>query len=119
MGRGWVCCLLALWLLACGGRSERHEDDGAQPSEGTGDDDPGEPSAPSSSSMPNDGVALPGCELGDRDTGELGEDCMWLADGRCYREKLDACGCICPRDHESVCSSGFPSEAGRTPVYCN
>ncbi len=49
----------------------------------------------------------------------MGAECMWLAEGRCYAEKLEACACICPLDHESICSSGFPRDSGRTPVYCN
>ena|SRR5687768_4733105 len=117
MGRGWVCCVLALWLFSCGGRSESHEDDDSRAQMESGDDEP-EPNSPSSSPPGND-VALPGCDLGARDGSQSAEECMWLADGRCYRDKLEACACICPLDHESVCSSGFPSDAGRTLVYCN
>ncbi len=116
MGRGWVCFGLSLLLGACGGRSERHEggDDGAA-SPVTKGDEPGG----GDDDGPGDEVTLPGCDLGPADRGGMGAECMWLAEGRCYAEKLEACACICPLDHQSICSSGFPSDSGRTPVYCN
>lgn len=46
--------------------------------------------------------------------------CDWLADGRCYESKKEACDCICPRDYDSICVSGFYAGLdGRTEVYCN
>lgn len=117
MGRGWVCFGLSLLLGACGGRSERHEggDDGAASPSTKGE----EPGGDDDDDVPGNEVTLPGCDLGPADRGAMGADCMWLAEGRCYADKLEACACICPLDHESICSSGFPSDSGRTPVYCN
>lgn len=120
MGRGWVCFGIALWLAACGGRSTSDgSDDGRGARESRGDDD-GEapPDGDGNGSALGDDVALAGCKLGPRDVGQSGQDCLWLGEQRCYSEKLDACACICPRDHESICSSEFASERGRTPVYC-
>jgi hypothetical protein len=120
MGRTWVCFGLALWVAACGGRSERQEgsDDGGAVH---GDDDVeggDKPNDDDDNDVPGDDVALPSCELGPRDEGQSGEDCLWLAKGRCYADKLEACACVCPRDRESICSSDFDNEAGRTPVSC-
>lgn len=120
MRRAWVCFGLVLSLAACGGRSERQDggDDGMA-SPGADDGETAENSNDDGSDdVPGDDVALPGCELGPRDEGQSGADCLWLAKGRCYADKLEACACICPRDHESICSSGFESEAGRTLVSC-
>ena len=66
------------------------------------------------------GVALPGCQLGFDPEDADGRPCNWVAQGRCYEEKLEACACICPRDTAvtSNCSSGFPEENGHVPVYC-
>lgn len=122
MGRGWVCFGLLLVVGACGGRSERQEsDDGAAAATNgdddrpSGDDDQG---GGGDDDAPGDEVTLPGCKRGPVDQGEMGAECLWLADGRCYADKLEACACICPVSHESICSSGFPSDAGRTLVYC-
>ena len=119
MGRAWVCFGLALCMAACGGRSERQEgsDDGGAVH---GDDDVegGDKPNDDDNDVPGDDVALPNCELGPRDEGQSGEDCLWLAKGRCYADKLEACACVCPRDRESICSSDFDNDAGRTPVSC-
>jgi hypothetical protein len=82
--------------------------------------DDGEAEGDGQPQAPGDQVSLPGCELGDRDIGRRGEECLWLADGRCYADKLEACACICPAGNGSVCSSGFDDpENGRVAVYCN
>lgn len=45
--------------------------------------------------------------------------CNWLAEGRCYDEKLDACACICPRRGSSTCLSGFyGGDGSATRVSC-
>jgi hypothetical protein len=122
MGRGWVCFGLLLVVGACGGRSERQgSDDGAASAATNGDDDQpggGDDQGGGDDDAPGDQVTLPSCTRGPVDSGQMGEECLWLADGRCYSDKLDACACICPVSRESICSSGFPSDAGRTPVYC-
>lgn len=120
MGRGWVYLGFVLSALACGGRSERNEsgDDGAAPVVKNGDDDDPGGGGDDDDDSPIDGVPLPGCDPGALDHGQMGAECLWLADGRCYSDKLEACACICPLDHESICSSGFPYDTGRTAVYC-
>jgi hypothetical protein len=119
MGRGWVCFGLLLAVGACGGRSERQEsDDGAASATNGDDDQQGGGDDQGDDDAPGDEVTLPGCERGPVDQGQMGAECLWLADGRCYADKLEACACICPVSHESICSSGFPSDAGRTLVYC-
>lgn len=63
------------------------------------------------------GVDLPACVKGR----EIGTGtCPWLgADGLCYDDKLGACACNCPRDHDSLCSSGLPgNEYSQTRVEC-
>jgi hypothetical protein len=119
MGRGWVSVGVLVLAIGCGGRSQSREaDDGSALGEG---DDDGEPKGNAGpDTAPGDEVSLPGCELGERDLGERGSDCLWLADGRCYQDKLEACACICPPGTGSVCSSGFEDpDNGRVPVYCN
>jgi hypothetical protein len=118
MGSGWVCFGLALLVIGCGGRSERHESDDDGTASPATSGDPGGGDGDDDDDAPGDAVTLPGCDPGPTDHGQTGAECLWLADARCYSDKLDACACICPVDHESICSSGFPSDAGRTPVYC-
>jgi hypothetical protein len=119
MGRGWVSIGFLLVVVGCGGRSQSREADDGSPAVSEGDDD-GQGNSNGHQGAPGDEVSLPGCELGDRDAGFRGEQCLWLAEGRCYAEKLEACACICPSGNGSVCSSGFDDPVnGRVPVYCN
>lgn len=63
------------------------------------------------------GTDLPACVEGrEPDTGT----CPWLgSDGLCYDDKLSACACSCPRDRDSVCSSGLPGgDYSMTRVDC-
>jgi hypothetical protein len=39
--------------------------------------------------------------------------CPYYADGLCYETKAAACNCVCPRDHDSWCSS----ELGESPAW--
>lgn len=103
----------------CGGVVER---DGRK----DGEAPPGEP-APADGANPDgtdDGgwdasTPLDMCMTGfDRDE-EPERSCNWVAEGRCYEEKLDACACTCPGGTAvSTCSSGFPEENGAVEVYC-
>jgi hypothetical protein len=101
---GWWTLSGAVLLVGCGGIVERS-------SGGTGD---GAPQAPSE--QPGDDSGAPGID--PRSDTELGEcvlgyletfskPCAWVADDRCYDARQMACNCVCPRDRDSQCTSGF------------
>lgn len=59
--------------------------------------------------------------LGACEKGKLPQSgpCDWLAEGRCYATKDEACDCICPRDRETLCLSGFwDGPDSQTRVHC-
>lgn len=59
------------------------------------------------------------CTLGPSVYETNGAPCMWLADNRCYAERSMACNCVCPRERNSQCMSGFEAgPEGRVEVYC-
>ena len=88
--------------------------DATQPSDdGLSDDQPGQdPSA--SGGLAIDHFQLEACQVGLK---EGSGPCPWYAEGYCYPTKEEACNCICPRDRDSVCLSGFPGT--RVEVMCN
>ncbi len=101
----------ALLALGCGGSVV---DDGADGSvvEAPGDE-PGRPSK-----------GLPRAPLGPCRGAFLPESdphraCNWVANGECYEDRDDACGCECRRTRGDLCVSGFPGTPGsRVPVDC-
>ncbi len=102
-----VCCCGL--FAACGGKVVQ------QGSTGTGG---------SSTDGGSNNTNYPGHTLGDCHLGELPSSattCPWLGDdGRCYPTVDDACNCVCPRDHASVCVSGFPGgKHSMVAVSCN
>lgn len=112
MGRGWfrwviVACLCGL-PAGCGGKVVQQGG-----TSGAGGTDGG------SNSTDYPSHSLGACHLGpllsDATT------CPWLgSDGRCYQTVDDACNCVCPRDHASVCVSGFPGgPKSKVEVSCN
>lgn len=97
-------------VAACGGTVERDPGTGGSPAVagGTG----------------GGGGAFPSTPLGDCSPGypyEPGSDepCPYLAEGLCYPDKLAACACVCPADHDSWCSSGYPTGGQPTVVTCD
>lgn len=60
------------------------------------------------------------CSLGFSYDENPSVPCNWLAEGRCYEEKLDACACICPRRAGTTCISGFyGGDGSATEVSCD
>lgn len=116
LAHGFVLVLaaqVAMSLVACGG-TVRKGDDGQEE-----EDEP----PPTPSASPSGGgrgtapqVDLPECKLGV-DESEA-ESCLFLYEGRCYEEKLDACACACKRMSGTTCSSGFPDPSRPTKVSC-
>jgi hypothetical protein len=107
---------LSVLVLACGGRT----DEGGEFSSPKGPPapTPAEEGSEEPEKEPEGSTVLPGCEEGFDPKKEPYRTCNWLAEGRCYDEKLEACACVCPRDKASHCASGFPLENGRVEVYC-
>jgi hypothetical protein len=115
----WRFAVIAVVLVGCGGVVEG----------GRGGDEPGGAGArtqvpPEDGSEPGTGInpradtELGACVLGDEAT--WGEPCAWLADSRCYDTRQMACNCVCPRDRNSSCVSGFASgPEGRVEVACD
>jgi hypothetical protein len=95
----------------------------------TGEPVPGSSSDPPSSSGGASGtkpkgdppptVDLPPCKLGFDPTDQPEKPCPYTVDGRCYAEKLDACGCACKGQSGLTCVSGFPELDGTTEVTCS
>jgi hypothetical protein len=104
--------IFAVFFVACGGQV----DDG-------GEKDPtGAPGSPSGDSGtdeddPWSGVPLGDCQGGFK-PGNPEEPCVWKVGKLCYPTKHDACNCACPKDHDSICSSGYPDGFGPVEVFC-
>lgn len=120
---GVSLCLVA----ACGGQVEGES--GGDPAEEADDeptddpessnDDSEEPSPPDSDEPGPGERQLAECELGFEPY-SADQPCNWVADGLCYETKEEACDCICPRDADSVCLSGFyDGPDSQTEVICN
>lgn len=110
-------------LSACGGRVEAPPDgSGSSSSESESDPTPVAAAGKSNGGSPDDPSRG---KLGDCKPGFARSDsshtCDWLTpEGLCYASKEAACNCTCPRDHDSVCVSGFYDGPGReTKVICN
>jgi hypothetical protein len=110
---GWLAVSLA---AACGGSvtgggseaDERLPDSGDTPN----DQPPGDYKPPA-------GTELGECKLGVSAYRESEQPCPWVAGERCYGTREMACNCVCPRDRDSQCSSGFEGGPdGRVEVYC-
>lgn len=121
----WVLArglLLGALLVACGGHTEGGtSDDPAEPGDAAGDDkNRGEGKSDGSGAPIEGDTALGECVLGFPPYAPEGRLCPWLADDLCYESREMACNCVCPRDRDSQCASGF--EGGpdsRVEVYCN
>lgn len=101
-------------LVACGGSVEREPGTGGSggTAAATGGSGGGGGSFPS--------TPLGECEPGFAYGSNADEPCPWIAEGLCYATKLEACACVCPVDHDSWCTSGFPKPGGQpTPVACD
>lgn len=115
MIRLWAISLMSL-MTACGGRIESDSGTGGGTgTDGAGPDGSGEGGASAGPS----GSPLGACEGGFERSVD-GPPCNWVdGDDLCYSTKDEACNCICPRDRDSVCSSGFfRGEGNSTPVSC-
>jgi hypothetical protein len=101
---------------ACGGRVDEPSQDGATSSAKAPNDEADDTG--SGSTSPFDGTT----KLGEcPEALPASEPCDWYvtALGKCYASREDACACACPRDRNSICSSGFPGGTGsRTRVSC-
>lgn len=114
--------LLGALLVACGGHTEGGtDDDPMEPADASGSDEKGGDGKSGGSRSPIEGdTALGECVLGFPTYAPEGRSCPWLADNLCYESRDMACNCICPRDRDSQCSSGFErGPDGRVEVYCN
>jgi hypothetical protein len=101
--------------VACGGKAtDDSDDEGNAP---TAQRDPA-PAGEGDSSASNGGTPLPECRLGFDSDEEPDRPCNWLANGRCYEDKLAACACVCSRKKNTTCSSGFDEPNGRVKVSC-
>ncbi|HKY35036.1 MAG TPA: hypothetical protein VJN18_03785 [Polyangiaceae bacterium] len=120
-GLGLVVGLLA---LGCGGRTET-----GSPEPAVGDERSDEGSSSDSDDVPGCGDLHGQCgadadtELGECKLGfpvfGTGKPCAWLADERCYDTREMACNCVCPRDRDSHCVSGFgDGPDGHVVVEC-
>lgn len=111
-----LALLLVLGTLACGGEVRRSgRDTGSSNSQASSpnQDDP------MSSSFGEADTAVGDCVPGPPEEEALYGPCMWVADGRCYQEREMACNCVCPRDRDSQCSSGFDAGPnGHVKVSC-
>jgi hypothetical protein len=101
-----------------GGGSE--EDEASLPDPGDKPSKPSKPSEqPSGSDNPNADTELGECKLGVSAYGDAAYPCPWVGGERCYGTREMACNCVCPRDRDSQCSSGFEAGPdGRVEVYC-
>ncbi len=105
-------------VVACGGKTDREEKpDGTESPGGSG-------TAASGAGGSGQGALDAGDSLGvcsggfDRDDA-VGRHCNWVAGGRCFEDKLDACSCACPKGVSTTsCYSGWPAEDGEVVVYC-
>ena len=98
--------------VACGGQTER-----------TNDESDAGTAAGGSSSTPTPGgpiTPLGECKKGPPASNtDFEQPCAWLADKLCYDTKEAACACICPRDRRSTCVSSLPGgPMDRVPVDC-
>lgn len=106
-------------VLACGGNVSG----GSQDPEDSDTPETQQPDPPAKSSG-KDNFGDADTELGPCTLGPLvyetdGAACAWLADNRCYAERSMACNCVCPRERNSQCMSGFEAGPdGRVEVYC-
>ena len=115
--------LLVFGLAAgCGGRgdiasSELYEVGGGSSSDGQG----GSGGSSGSGGRSGDTSTLGPCKRGFMPGAAGRGTCDWLgSDGLCYGSREGACACVCPRDRDSVCQSGFfNGPDGRTPVNCD
>lgn len=119
--RSWLLISAAVALAACGGRvldRSESDDSGANRAPGmAGGDEQNGGSAGSSSSFPSHrlGTCVPGFDPAQHPE----RSCKWLDEkGKCYDTKDDACACICPTDHDSICFSDFPEGTPPRHVSC-
>lgn len=101
---------LVTLVAACGGNVS-----GGGSHDPEGGDEPATDPEQSATPGGNGDFADADTELGECKLGPLsyetdGGTCAWLADNRCYAARDMACNCICPRERNSQCTSGF--EAG-------
>lgn len=101
-----------LIVQACGGQVRTFDEGDGSPSGAGG----GGQANGGGSGAPN--TALPNCHLGFKPEEQSSSPCDFLADGRCYGSKVDACACVCPNKPGTTCTSGFPVPDGRVPVTC-
>jgi hypothetical protein len=123
---GLLAGVILAWALGgCGGIVEHEAPAGGGGSPGSGSGsgaDPGSGSGARSGSggAGNGQTPLGACSPGFSYAENPDLPCNWLADGRCYEEKLDACACICPRRAGTTCISGFyGGEGSATEVSCD
>jgi hypothetical protein len=110
----WAMAVVALALTACGGEVQRGPKENPEPA--PGGDSPADPAEQGS----DNSVQLGDCMAGFDQFEEPERDCNWVVEDRCYEDKLEACACACPGGTAvSTCSSGFPQQNGRVPVYCS
>ena len=110
--KGYV--VLGALCFACGGEVRTGEP--APP--GPGGSTSGGSATGSKSPDTTPTVDLPECVRGFLQSEAPGKPCHFITEGRCYDEKLAACGCACKGQTGLTCSSGFPDPNGTTEVLC-
>lgn len=110
---------LGFVLAACGGNVTGSGSD-PDPEGGGEEQDSGSPLTPPGHDEPSHAdTELGECKLGPLVYETDGKPCAWLADNRCYAARDMACNCVCPRDRNSHCTSGFDDGPdGRVVVDC-
>jgi hypothetical protein len=126
--------LLSPHASACGGITETGPPRPGEPHDPSAGDPEQAPQAgsdsPADSPIIEDGTAKDGgvelapdsrplgtCTPGPAPT--AGAPCPWLAEGRCYASKDEACDCTCPQTGDSLCLSGLPGGAdAQVEVNC-
>ena len=109
----WLLWVALLAGAACGGNVDQREEEsaGAAGSSSTA-------AATEEAEDPNT-RRLGQCEPGFDPLDEPGKECLFLGDdGLCYKEVDDACDCVCPRNSNSTCFSGYLGSSDTQEVWC-
>lgn len=104
---------LGFVAVSCGGQV----DDGGDEEPGGGQGATGNPQSDADTDDPWNGSPLGDCQGGFK-PGDPQQPCTWKVGKLCYPTKNAACNCACPKDHDSVCSSGYPDGFSPVEVFC-
>jgi hypothetical protein len=103
--------IFAVVFVACGGQVDEGKDEAPTGAPGSQTGDSGTEEDPWA------GAPLGDCKGGFK-PGNPEEPCVWKVGKLCYPTKDAACNCACPKDHDSICSSGYPDGFSPVEVSC-